>query len=93
MQHQLSSLPPYLQLRCSYLVFYKGNLNTSVRIYISAHVQRFCKKSLCQYVKFLSKVHFFSELIVQKEKQIAPETEAFSIMNVPLQAASAQASK
>lgn len=42
---------------------------------------------------FLSKVHFFSELIVQKEKQEAPETEAFSIMNVPLQAASAQASK
>lgn len=42
---------------------------------------------------FLSKVHFFSELIVQKEKQEAPETEAFSVMNVPLQATSAQASK
>lgn len=55
MQHQLLSLPPYLQLRCSYLVFYKGNLNTSVRIYISAPVQRFCKKSLCQYVKCISK--------------------------------------
>lgn len=48
MQHQLSSLPPYLQLRCSYLVFYKGNLNISVRIYISAQVLQKISVSICE---------------------------------------------